>query len=97
MRRERGLRGRAIVNAQREYAMKDRDKNALLEYAQRLVSDPGKKNGLYWEAKQGEPQSLLGPIHDSKVFQKNLGPNTASIAKGMKQYNPDSTWTPVKE
>jgi hypothetical protein len=159
----------AIVDAQREYAVKDRDKNALLEYAQKFLSDPGKKNGLYWEAKQGEPQSPLGPIvsqarkegyerkasttpspyhgyhyriltaqgkaapggaysylvngkmiggfavvaypaeygnsgvmtfivnHDGKVFQKNLGPNTASIAKSMKEYNPDSTWQEVKD
>ncbi len=53
---------RAVVDAQREYAMKDRDKNGLLEYAEKLVSDPGKKNGLYWEAKAGEAQSPLGPI-----------------------------------
>ena len=53
---------RAIVDAQREYAMKDRDKNGLLEYAQKFRSDPGKKNGLYWDAKAGEPQSPLGPI-----------------------------------
>lgn len=52
----------AIVDAQREYAMKDRDKNGLLEYAEKFVSDPGKKNGLYWEAKAGEAQSPLGPI-----------------------------------
>src|ERR1043165_638468 len=52
----------AIVDAEREYAMKDRDRNGLLEYAQKFLSDPGKKNGLYWEAKAGEPQSPLGPI-----------------------------------
>ena len=158
---------RAIVDAQREYAMKDRDKNGLLEYAQKFRSDPGKKNGLYWDSKAGEPQSPLGPItvqargegyrgntsggptpyhgyfyriltaqgkdaaggaysylvkgkmiggfavvaypaeyensgvmtfivnHDGKVFQKNLGANTASIAKAMKEYNPDSSWTAV--
>ena len=160
---------RAIVDAQREYAIKDRDKNALLEYAQKFVSDPGKRNGLYWEAKQGEPQSPLGPImirarsegyqgkpsatpspyhgyyykiltgqgkdapggaysylvkgkmiggfaavaypahygnsgvmsfivnYDGKVFQKNLGKNTTAIAAGMTEYNPDSTWSVVKE
>jgi hypothetical protein len=158
----------AIVDSQREYAMKDRDQNAFLEYAQKFVSDPGKKNGLYWYAKEGEPQSPLGPIlararsegyrkspndpsayhgyyyriltaqgknapggaysylvkgkmiggfavvaypaeygnsgvmtfivnHDGKVFQKNLGPNTAAVAKSMKEYNPDSTWAEVKE
>lgn len=52
----------AVVDAQREYAVKDRDRDGLLEYAQKFVSDPGKKNGLYWEAKPGEPQSPLGPI-----------------------------------
>jgi len=35
--------------------------------------------------------------HDGKVFQKNLGPNTASIAKSVKEYNPDKTWTEVKQ
>jgi hypothetical protein len=52
----------AYVDAQREYALKDRDANGLLEYAQKFKSDPGKKNGLYWEAKEGEPQSPLGPL-----------------------------------
>lgn len=32
-----------------------------------------------------------------KVYQKNLGPNTMKIAHAMKSYNPDKTWTPVKE
>ena len=159
---------RAIVDAQREYAMKDRDKNGLLEYAQKFRSDPGKKNGLYWDSKAGEPQSPLGPItvqargegyqgntsggpspyhgyyyriltaqgkdaaggaysylvkgkmiggfavvaypaeyensgvmtfivnYEGKVFQKDLGKNTASVAKAMKEYNPDKTWAEVK-
>ena len=157
----------AVVDAQREYAVKDRDRNGLLEYAQKFVSDPGKRNGLYWEAKQNEPQSPLGPImtqiksegyqakpsapvpyhgyyyriltaqgkdapggaysylvkgrmiggfavvaypaeygnsgvmtfivnHDGKVFQRNLGPNTAAVAKSMKEYNPDKEWSLVK-
>lgn len=52
----------AYVDAQREYALKDRDANGLLEYAQKFRSDPGKKNGLYWEVKTGEEQSPLGPL-----------------------------------
>jgi len=52
----------AIVDAEREYAMKDRDKNGLLEYAQKFGSDPGKKNGLYWETKEGEEPSPLGEL-----------------------------------
>ena len=34
----------------------------LVEYAQKFRSDPGKKNGLYWEAKAGEESSPLGPF-----------------------------------
>jgi hypothetical protein len=34
--------------------------------------------------------------HDGKVFQKNLGADTASAAKNMKEYNPDKTWTEAK-
>jgi len=52
----------AIVDAEREYAMKERDGDGLLEYAQKFKSDPGKKNGLYWETKEGEEPSPLGPL-----------------------------------
>jgi len=52
----------AVVDAQREYAMQDRNKNGLHDYAQKFISDAGKKNGLYWDAKAGEPESPLGPI-----------------------------------
>ncbi len=158
----------AIADAEREYALKDRDKNGLLEYAQKFASDPGKRDGLYWETKAGEAESPLGPMvaqarsegyqgkpsgrpvpyhgyyyriltaqgknapggaysylvkgkmiggfavvaypaeygnsgvmtfmvnHEGKVFEKNLGKNTAAIARGMKTYNPDSTWKEAK-
>ncbi len=52
----------AYVDAQREYIMEDRDENKLLEFAQRLISREGEKNGLYWETKEGEEQSPLGPL-----------------------------------
>ncbi len=51
----------AIVDAQREYAMKDIHGDGIPEYAQKFFSDPGKKNGLYWETKEGEEPSPLGP------------------------------------
>jgi hypothetical protein len=35
--------------------------------------------------------------HDGKVFEKNLGKDTAKLAQSMKEYNPDSTWSAVKE
>lgn len=47
----------AIVDAQREYALKDVDRDGIPEYAQKFMSDTGKKNGLYWETKEGEAPS----------------------------------------
>jgi hypothetical protein len=164
---------RAYVKAQREYVLKDWDGDGIFAYAQKLRSDPGKRNGLFWRATQGEEVSPLGelvalaryegykkkkavfkeaepsPFHgyyfkiltkqgknvpggkynyivngnmvggfalvafpsnwgksgvmtfivnqQGKVYQKNLGPGTMKIAQKMKSYNPDETWTPVKE
>jgi hypothetical protein len=162
----------AYVDAQREYAMKDRDGDGLLEYARRFRSEPGKTNGLYWEAKSGEEQSPLGSLfaqaqktgyrakanlagqsaapyhgyfykivegqgknapggaysylvndnmiggfalvaypaqygnsgvmtfivnHDGKVFQKDFGKDTGSLAQKTKEYNPDKTWSEVQD
>lgn len=36
----------AVVDAQREYARNDSNKNGIREYAQKFMSDAGKKNGL---------------------------------------------------
>jgi hypothetical protein len=52
----------AFSDAQREYVLKDRDSNGLLEYAQKFVSTPGKQDGLYWPTTAGEPPSPLGPL-----------------------------------
>src|SRR5512139_1933436 len=155
----------ALVDAQREYATMDADGNGLADYAARFVSSPGKKDGLYWPTKEGQPQSPLGPLaakavaegygrkvgsgkpepfhgyffrmlkgqganaaggkydyevkgrmlggfaavawpakygvsgvttfvvnHDGVVFEKDLGPNTASVANKMTRFDPDKTW-----
>ena len=52
----------AYVDAQKEYAIKDRDVDGVLEYAQKFLSTPGKKDGLYWQANEGDEQSPLGPL-----------------------------------
>ncbi len=52
----------AYVDAQLEYVLDDHDGEEVLEFAQQLVSDPGEKNGLYWEAGPGEPESPFGPL-----------------------------------
>jgi hypothetical protein len=156
----------AYVDAQREYYARDPDGDALLQYAQKFASTPGRRDGLYWPTKPGEPPSPLGPLvarargegyskrsaapvaywgyyyriltaqgkdapggayeymahgkllggfalvafpaqhgvsgvmtfivnQDGVVYQKDLGPNSAAIARAMKQFNPDSTWKKV--
>jgi hypothetical protein len=50
----------AYVEAQNEYVQKDWDGDKILEYAQAFRSSPGKKDGLYWETKEGDEQSPLG-------------------------------------
>lgn len=52
----------AIADAEREFAMADHDGDGLREYAGKFVSDPGKKNGLYWDTKEGEAPSPLGEL-----------------------------------
>lgn len=53
---------RGGVEAQRDYYARDWDDDGVIEYAQRIGSVPGKKDGLYWETKDGEPVSPLGPM-----------------------------------
>jgi len=52
----------AYVDAQLEYAPRDYDGDGLFEYAQKFLSTPGKKDGLYWETKEGEPKSPIGAL-----------------------------------
>ena len=52
----------AYVDAQREYYARDPDGDALLQYAQKFGSSPGKRDGLYWPTNPGEPPSPLGPF-----------------------------------
>lgn len=53
---------KAYDDAQIEYAAKDRDGDEVREYAQRVRSTPGKKDGLFWEAGEGEDVSPFGPL-----------------------------------
>jgi hypothetical protein len=154
---------RRYVEAQLEYADFDYSGNGFLEYAQRLLSNPSKQDGLYWE---GAPGSLIpkafaeaaanypeGPTkqepyhgyyfhvlrsqgpdapggefnyvvkgnmfggfalvawpaqygvtgiktfivnHLGIVYEKDLGSNTASLARQMPRFNPDKTWHRVE-
>jgi hypothetical protein len=45
-----------LVAAQKEYYSAQNN-----QYAQQIFSDEGQRNGLYWKAAEGEPQSPIGP------------------------------------
>jgi hypothetical protein len=53
---------RDFVAAELEYAYADANGNRIHDYAQQILSDPGKTNGLYWEVKDGEPPSPLARV-----------------------------------
>ena len=64
---------RAYLDAQKDYAARDRDGDGVLQYAQRLGSTPGKHDGLYWpaDAAKGEEASPFGPlIAESAAYLK---------------------------
>jgi hypothetical protein len=74
----------AYCDAQREYGMKDRDGDGILEYAQRTRSSPGNQDGLYWAAAEGEPQSPLGDLA-AQAVKEGYGPNPQ--AEGPRPYH----------
>jgi hypothetical protein len=55
---------RVYAEAQEEYARKDRDGDQVLEYAQRLLSTPGQRDGLFWPVEEGSDEELspFGPM-----------------------------------
>jgi hypothetical protein len=56
----------AFVDAQREYAAQDRNGDGVLEFAQKIISSPGKQDGLYWPTAGDEPESPAGPLLETK-------------------------------
>jgi hypothetical protein len=45
-----------LVEAQKEYSKQNN------QYAQKIYSDEGKKDGLYWQTSDGDKQSPIGPL-----------------------------------
>jgi hypothetical protein len=53
-----------LVAAEKEYSSTQHN-----QYAQKIFSDEGQHNGLYWKAAEGEPQSPIGPLVASAVAE----------------------------
>ncbi len=50
------------AGAQADYFAQLHDGDTTKQYAMKFISDPGKHNGLYWEALGGQTPSPLGPL-----------------------------------
>jgi hypothetical protein len=137
-----------IVAAQHDYAASAHDRVPKGAYAARIVSEPGKQNGLYWQVNEGQQESPAGPLlahaaqegydisgkrtpyhgyyyrmlpskdgfgvvafpadyrssgvmtfivnQNGRVFQKDLGQDTATLAEKMTSFHPDKTWEEAK-
>jgi len=53
---------RGFIDAQKDYAAVGHDGLPAGIYAQKLLSDPDKHNGLYWQTSENEPASPAGPL-----------------------------------
>ncbi len=51
---------RGYVEAQKEYALEIHDDSGVNQYAQRVFSTPGKRDGLYWQTADGKSGGPIG-------------------------------------
>lgn len=81
---------RGYVEAQMEYANIDRDADGNLEYAQRMVSSPGKQDGLYWEGQPGSlvPKSFAGAAEAAAEAGKKRAPYHGYYYRILKTQGP---------
>ena len=65
----------AYVQAQRQHVVRDRSGRGIMQYARKIRSTPGKRDGLYWDAKLGQEQSPFGlamaKAHPEEYSKKN--------------------------
>jgi hypothetical protein len=67
-----------LADAQSEYASAAHDGGSEGEFAQKILSDTGKQNGLYWETAEGQPESPIGPLVAKATaagYKRNSGDN----------------------
>jgi hypothetical protein len=75
----------AYVDAQREYYLNNHEKNKLPAYAEKILSSPNKRDGLYYPVKEGETPSPLGELYaaaSKEGYGQNKQSNTPSAYHG---------------
>lgn len=55
----------ASADAQHDYFERVKQTTGSGEFATRMLSTPGRRDGLYWSVSEGEPESPLGPLIDA--------------------------------
>jgi hypothetical protein len=75
---------------QSDYASKERDGDDVLEYAQKLVSTPGKHDGLYWPEKSGDDPSPVGLELDDAVAPTAGAPYAGYVWKILTGQGPNA-------
>src|SRR5262249_46072995 len=58
-----------LAKAQHEYADEMSSGSGIKEFALKVRSDPGKRNGLYWPISDGQEESPIGPLIADAVKQ----------------------------
>ncbi len=68
---------RGFVEAQKEYAAEVHDDSGVNQYAQKIISTPGKRDGLYWKNEDGTPG---GPVSEAvaRAIQEGYSPDNKS-------------------
>jgi Protein of unknown function (DUF2950) len=51
-----------LADAQQDYADLQKQSTGEASFAPKILSDPDKKNGLYWPTSAAEPESPIGPL-----------------------------------
>lgn len=66
-----------FVEAQKDYASEIHDDSGVNQYAQKIISTPGKQDGLYWQNPDGTP---AGPISEAiaRAIQEGYSPSQPS-------------------
>src|SRR5438034_9347586 len=85
---------RGFVEAQKEYASEVHDNSGVNQYAQRIISTPGKRDGLYWQNEDGTPggadQRGYCPSHRGRLLTQQTVWIPWLLLQGFKAAGPCS-------
>jgi hypothetical protein len=88
---------RAYVEAQGEYAEQDHNGDGVREFAQKILSSPGKQDGLYWPTADGEPESPAGPLLETRDLKDGYHGYRFRILKAQGKAAPGGARSYVKD